>query len=144
MKKMIAVAVLAVVATSAMAGSGKVMLPIAGAMEANDAQAKLNNGVKFFFAGQATPKILSKLGEKKTSQKTNAFGKSAETACNWAFLSAMMHLEKQAVALGANAVVNIVSNYNNVPTASATEFECHEGALMAGVAFKGDFVRIEK
>jgi hypothetical protein len=143
MKRIIAVAVLAAVASGAMAADDKLMKPIAAAMAANGAEAKLNNGVQFFFAGQPTPKVLEKRGSDKTSQKTNSFGKSSDTACNWAFLSAMLRFEKRAKELGANAVVNITSNYGNIETASATEFECHEGNIMAGVAFKADFVRID-
>lgn len=142
MKKIIVMAVLAVAASGAMAADNKKLMPIATAMAANDAQAKLNNGVQFFFAGQPTPKVIDKLGSDKTSQKTNSFGKSAETSCNWAFLSAMLRLEKRAKDLGANAVVNITSNYGNVEMASATEFECHDGNIMTGVALKGDFVKI--
>jgi hypothetical protein len=37
---------------------------------------------------------------------------------------------------------NIVSYYNKKVMSSATEFECHAGAIMAGVALKGDFVKI--
>ncbi len=144
MKKAIVMAVLAMAATGAAAADKKVMMPISGAMGANDAQAKLgDSSVKYFFAGQPTPKVLEKLGSDKTSQKTNAFGKSDEKACNWVFLSAMMRLEKRAQELGANAVVNIVSNYGNVEMASPTEFECHVGNVVAGVAFKADFVRID-
>jgi uncharacterized protein YbjQ (UPF0145 family) len=142
MKRMIAVAVLAAVAGGAMAADNKLMKPIADAMAANDAQAKLNNGVKFYFAGQSTPKF-TKVGVGKTSQKTNTFNKSADAACSWAFLSAMMALEKRAQQLGADAVVNITSNYGNVETASATEYECHEGNIVAGVAFKADFARMD-
>jgi len=144
MKKIIASVVLAVAATGAMAADDKVMLPIADAMAANDAQGKLGDAVKFYFAGQETPKVLDKLGTDKTSQKTNGFGKSIETACNWVFLSNMLSLQKRAKALGANAVINIVSNYKNVENPSQTEFECHDGGLMTGVALKGDFVRIEE
>ncbi len=54
----------------------------------------------------------------------------------------MLQLQKRAKELGANAVVNIVSNYDNVEYASEAEFECHAGGIMAGVALKGDFVRI--
>lgn len=144
MKKAIAMVVMAVAASSAMAADNKVMLPISGAMAANDAAAKLGGEVQYFFAGQKTPKVLETLSTDKTSQKTSAFGKSNEKACNWVFLSAMMRLEKRAKELGANAVVNIVSNYNNVESASATDFECHVGNIMAGVALKGDFVRIAK
>lgn len=142
MKKMIALAVLAAAASGAMAADNKSMKPIAAAMAANDAEAKLNNGVKFYFAGQPTPKF-TKVGSDKTSQKTNAFNKSTDEACNWAFLSSMMALEKRAKQLGADAVVNITSNYGNVPFASATEFECHDGKFVAGVALKADFVRMD-
>lgn len=144
-KTMLMVVVAALAAGSAVtaqAADRKLNLSIAAAMAANDGKEKLGDSVQYFFAGQPTPKVIEKLSTDKTSQKTNAFGKSDEKACNWVFLSAMMRLEKRAKELGANAVVNIVSNYNNVESASATEFECHAGAIMAGVALKGDFVRI--
>jgi uncharacterized protein YbjQ (UPF0145 family) len=54
----------------------------------------------------------------------------------------MRQLEKRARELGANAVVNIASNYKNVEFSSDSEFECHAGAIMAGVALKGEFVRV--
>ena len=72
------------------------------------------------------------------------FGKSDEKACNWAFLSAMVALQKRAQQLGANAVVNIVSYYKKEVMSSASQFECHAGALIAGVALKGDFVKISE
>ena len=54
----------------------------------------------------------------------------------------MIQLEKRAKQLGANAVVNIVSYYKKDVMSSATEFECHAGAVIAGVALKGDFVKV--
>ncbi len=125
------------------ANDRKVMLPIVGGMAANDATARLGDSVKFYFGKQATPAIEQRFVSDKTSKKTNAFGKSDEKACNWVFLSAMLQLQARAKELGANAVVNIVSNYNNVEFSSETEFECHAGAIMAGVALKGDFVKIK-
>ncbi len=126
----------------AFAGDTKVMMPIAAAMATTDAQIKLGDSVKFYFANQPTPAVLEKLGSDHTSQKTNAVGKSHEKACNWVFLSDMLSLQRRAKELGANAVINITSNYDNVEFASATEFECHVGMLMAGVAFKADFVKV--
>lgn len=117
------------------------MLSIDAAMNANDAKNRLGDSVKFYFGKQKTPAIASRLGSDKTSQKTNSFGKDAETACNWAFLSAMLRLQARAQELGANAVVNIVSNYKNIERSSTTEFECHDGAIMTGVALKADFVK---
>lgn len=129
---------------TAQANDRKVMLPIAGAMAANNAQARLGDSVRFYFGSQKTPRVTAKLGEDKTSQKTNAFGKSDQKACEWAFLSAMIRLQERAKELGANAVINIVSNYKNVEFSSEEEFECHAGAVMAGVALKGEFVKVQQ
>jgi uncharacterized protein YbjQ (UPF0145 family) len=145
MKKLISVAaLLAVSLTSFQARAADTMLkfPIAGAMAVNDAQNRLGDSVKFYFADQPTPTVLTKIASDKTSQRTNGFGKSAEKACNWVFLSAMLALQKRAHELGANAVVNIVSNFKDIEMASQTEFECADGAIMAGVALKADFVKI--
>jgi uncharacterized protein YbjQ (UPF0145 family) len=130
------------VALPVQARDTKHLMPIASAMQAGDAKEKLDGSVKFFFGNQKHPKILSKLGNDVSNRKTNAFGKSDETACNWAFLSALVALEKRAQSLGANAVVNVVSYYKKNEMSSPTEFECHAGAVMAGVTLKGDFVKI--
>lgn len=129
----------------AQARDNKVLFPIAGAMAENDAKSRLGDDVQFFFGDQKPAgKIAETLGSDKTSQKTNAFGKSPQTSCNWAFLSAMLALKKRATALGADAIVNIQSNYNNQPHSSDSEYECHDGTLMSGVALKADFVRLKK
>jgi uncharacterized protein YbjQ (UPF0145 family) len=120
----------------------KYLLPIEPALASKDSQEKLAGSIKFFFGDQPTPPIIAELGSDVSNRKTNAFGKSDEKACNWAFLSAMIALEKRAQQLGANAVVNIVSYYKKDVMSSATEFECHAGALIAGVALRGDFVKI--
>lgn len=130
------------VAGPAQARDDKLMFPIAPALEAKDAKEKLDGTVKFYFGNQATPKVLTKLGTDVTNQKTNKFGKSDERACNWVFLSAMTQLDKRAKQLGANAVVNIVSYYQRNVMSSDTEFECHAGNIIAGVALRGEFVKI--
>ena len=117
------------------------LLPIAVAMETKDAQDKLDGSVTFYFGDQPPPQVLTNLGSDVSNRKTNAFGKSDEKACNWAFLSAMVALQTRAQQMGANAVINIVSYYNKKVMSSATEFECHAGAIIAGVALKGDFVK---
>ncbi|HTH44307.1 MAG TPA: excinuclease ATPase subunit [Oxalicibacterium sp.] len=145
MKKMILASLLCGVAMSvvvpAQARDDKLLLPIADAMNAPETQEKLDSSIKYYFGHQKTPKVLKKLGTDASNKKTNAFGKADETACQWAFLSAMLSLEQRAKELGANAVVNIVSNYKKVEMSSETEYECHAGAIMAGVALKGDFVK---
>jgi hypothetical protein len=138
----VAVAAAAAWTLPATAADKKVMVPIENAMNDNNARERLGNDIQFFFGSQKTPKIIEKRGSDKTSQKTNAFGKSDDKVCNWAFLSAMLQLQKRARELGANAVVNIVSNYKNDEYSSETEFECHVGNVVGGVAFKADFAKV--
>jgi len=146
MKKLIstviALATLAGVSLPVAAADNVVMLPIATAMASNNAPYRLGDKVKYYFGTQATPPVLKRILNDQTNKKTNALNKSTEQACNWVFLSAMLQLKKRAESSGANAVINIVSNYDNVEKSSETEFECHVNALMAGVVLKADFVSI--
>ncbi|RSZ60231.1 excinuclease ATPase subunit [Massilia atriviolacea] len=145
MKKILStMAVLAAIGSAlpAHAADKKVMMPIAGAMEDNGAKERLGDSIKFYFGTQKTPKVLEKRGSDQTSQKTNAFAKSDQAVCHWAFLSAMLALQKRAQEVGADAVINITSNYKNIPYSSETDFECHVGNVVGGVALKGDFVRL--
>lgn len=100
-------------------------------------------GVKFYFGDTPHPAPVQTFGEYRTNKKTNAFNKSDEEACQWVMLSALVTLHKRAVSLGANAVVNIRSNYKNNLVRSDTEYTCGAGAIMAGVALIGDFIKVE-
>lgn len=144
-KVMILLAITAALAVllPAQAADNKHMISIDKAMADNDARGRLGDTVRFYFGDQATPPVATRLGSEKTSQKTNGFGKSADTSCHWVFLSAMLALQKHAQSIGADAVINIVSNYKNIEYSSATEFECHDGAIMTGVALKGEFVKLK-
>lgn len=124
------------------AADNKVMLPIAAALSDAEIKTRLGEDMHFYFAGQATPAIVEKVGSQKNSLRVNAIGKSTESACNAALLAALLQLKKGAQAVGANAVINIVSNLKESEDASATEFACHSGSIMAGVAFKAEFARV--
>ena len=129
-------------ATPALASSDKTMQSLQAALEDGAAKSKLDSGIKLYFGKNAPAKVIEQLGNDTTSQKANGFGKAPDVACRRAFLSSMLQLQKRAKVLGANAIVNIRSNYNHVEFSSETEFECHVGALMVGTAFKADFVKV--
>jgi uncharacterized protein YbjQ (UPF0145 family) len=76
------------------------------------------------------------------NRKTNAFNKSDEEACKWVFLSAMIALQERAIREGANAVVGINSYYKKNEVSSNTQYECHAGNIVAGVALKGTVARL--
>ncbi|MEK1904712.1 MAG: excinuclease [Pseudomonas sp.] len=105
---------------------------------------RLDGSVKFYLAGNQPAGAVSvvKAGV-TTSQKTNAFGKSDEAACSWVLQSALIRLQNAAKAAGANAVVNIASNYKNVERKDPKTYECHAGAIMAGVALKADLANVK-
>lgn len=116
-------------------------LPVADVL--NDPEyAQRLEGVSFYFGNQAHPEIVENFGEGRTNKKTNAFNKTDEEACRWVMLSALIQLKERAQSLGANAVVNIRSNYKNNETSSDTEYTCGAGAIMAGVALIGTFVTL--
>lgn len=128
----------------AQARDTRLLLPIEEAMNTPAAKEKLNAGVKFYFSGQRHPKVKIKLEEDFTNKKTNSVNKTDKEACEWVFLSAMVQMQEKARLIGADAIVNIHSYYKKVPFKSATEYECHAGALMSGVALKGEFVKLGK
>lgn len=102
---------------------------------------RLDGSVKFYLGHTpAGANIVSR--NLTTSKKTNAFGKSDENACSWVLQSALIHLQEAAKRQGANAVVNLVSNYQHKEYKSRDKYECHAGAIMAGVALKGDFAKV--
>src|SRR4051812_26026973 len=98
------------VATQAHARDDKHLLPIENAMKVTTKE-KLEGNVSFYFGSQKHPKVLTTISTDGVNRKTNAAGKEDAEACNWAFMSALIGLEKAAHSRGANAVVNIRSNY---------------------------------
>ena len=136
--------VMLVAPMAAQARDTKFMLSIEEAMSSPEAKERLQGDIRFYFGDQLHPKVKERLGEGVSNRKTNAVNKTDKRACEWAFLSAMLALQGRAQELGADAVVNIKSYYRKVPVKSATQYECHAGALIAGVALKGEFVKLAK
>ena len=101
-------------------------------------------GVSFYFGNQKYPEPVQLFGEFRTNKKTNAFNKSDVESCEWAMLSALLQFHSKAVNLGANAVVNIQSNYKNNLVSSETDYSCGAGALMSGVALIATIVTIDE
>jgi uncharacterized protein YbjQ (UPF0145 family) len=100
--------------------------------------------VKFYLAGNTPAGNVTVLSTGAvTNKKTNAFNKSDEVACEWVAQSAIISLHQAAKNAGANAVTNIVSFYKKNERKDAKTYECHAGALMAGVALKGDLAKVQ-
>lgn len=129
---------------TAQARDTKHLLPVEDVMNGSDARAALDPDIRFFFADTPHPRVIRDHGNFVTNKKTNAFGKSDEEACKWVMLSALISLQDRVKAEGGNAVINIESFYKRNPMVSRTEYECQAGAIMAGVALRGDVVTLAK
>ena len=132
------------ITTSVEARDDRLMFSVNDAMSMQKAKDALDGDIRFYFGAQKHPKILNSFGEVMTNKKTNAFNKTDQGACQWAFLSAMISFQDRIAREGGNAVVNIRSYYKRNEVSSTTEFECGAGKFIAGVTFKGDIVTLAK
>ncbi len=125
------------------ASDTKHFFSIQEALDSEEFNGRLNKKIKFYFGSKPKRRVSKNLGDFVTNKKTNAVVKSDRKACEWVFLSALLSLQKRVVAEGGNAVINIRSFYKKKIMSSKTEFECHVGLLMAGVALKGTAVHLD-
>ena len=104
---------------------------------------KIDGSVKFYLAGN-TPggKVTVLSPGAVTNKKTNAFNKTDYQACSWALQSALITLHEAAKKVGANAVTDIASFYKRNERKDPKIYECHAGAVIAGVALKGDLSKV--
>jgi hypothetical protein len=124
-----------------MAAEKVIHLPFERAVAEATRNGKLDGSVKFYLAGIGPRgKVLD--DNVTISRKTNAFGKSDQETCNHVLETDLISLQDDARRAGANAVIDIVSNYNNVEFRDSQNYECHKGFLMSGVALKAKFARV--
>ncbi|MFC6277245.1 excinuclease ABC subunit A [Psittacicella hinzii] len=102
------------------------------------AQAKkvVDPNIQLFWGTDAPGTLLLK--DATTNRTTNAFAKADVNSCQWAFLSAVVQLQKKAKELGGTKVTNIFSTYKGSNFKSATQYECHAGNLISRVSLTGD------
>jgi|CXWL01.1.fsa_nt_gi uncharacterized protein YbjQ (UPF0145 family) len=130
---------LASVGMSVEARDTKLILSIKDALDKGKAEGIIDDSVKLRFGKGNT--IGRVIGSDVANRKTNAVNKTDVEACNWVFLTAVRDLQSAAKKSGADALVGIVSYFKKNEFSSATEFECHAGAIMAGVALKASYAK---
>jgi uncharacterized protein YbjQ (UPF0145 family) len=116
---------------------------IADALASEQAKNTLGSDIKFYFGNQPHGEVVKVFSEYSSNRKTNGANKTDKEACEWVFLSTLKALRDRAQSVGANAVVNIRSNYKNNLTSSETTFKCGSGMLISGVALTGDVVTLK-
>lgn len=142
LKVFVAVALLCASGPS-FAGDKVVHFPFANAVTAATQSGKLDGSVKFYLAGNAPQgQVTVVKDDVSVNRKTNAFGKGDQKTCDWALQSVLIALQDQAKAAGANAVVDIVSDYDS-EYRDNKNYECHVGFLMSGVVMKGKLAKVQ-
>ncbi len=131
-----------VFATPAFARDTVLHIPFADVLAMPEAKEKLDPKMRFFLAGQATPAVIKRFSTDTSNPKTNGFNKSDEFGCKWVALSALINLQNSAKREGANAVIDIISFYKKNEYKSATDFECHAGVFVIGVALRGTYAQV--
>lgn len=114
-------------------------LSIQEALNSAEAKKVLNPKIKLYFGKPAPGSVVAKGAV--TNPKTNALNKTDKEACQWVFLSAVKKFQERAEKEGATKVGNLVSYYKKQEFKSTTQYECHAGRSIAGVALKGDIVK---
>lgn len=135
---------LMIAAPHAFAADRRVELPLQELLNSPEAKnAGIDGSVRFYLAGQKTPAVAERMGEGVSNKKTNGVGKSDEEACRWVMLSVLKAFQDSAKARGANAVIDFVSYYKKNEFRSATNYECHAGNIMSGIAMKGTYAKVK-
>jgi uncharacterized protein YbjQ (UPF0145 family) len=137
------VLVLTAICSTTQARDTKHLYSIEQAMKHSKFEEVLGSDIKLVWGKTNPGNIERKMGEYTTSKKTNAFNKSDQEACEWALLSALKTMVERARNEGANSVINIRSNYKHNEFSSEEVYECHAGAIMAGVALKAEVATVK-
>ena len=143
LRPIIALAIVLSSAQSTFAANQILMMPIAPALASVDGRAKIDGDVKFFFGKNRPTRFTHQYGNFVANNKVRVFGRSTGEACNLVFLNALEDLQKRARSVGANAVIGVVSYFRRREIASDDSYECNLGAVVAGVALKGDLVKLD-
>ncbi|RDS85625.1 excinuclease [Dyella psychrodurans] len=117
--------------------------PFANGVTAATQSGKLDGTVKFYLAGnQPNGQVTIVNDDIEITRRTNAFWKADQKTCDWALQSVLISLQDEAKKAGANAVVDIVSNFGN-EYSDPQNYECHVGFLMSGVVLKAKLAKVQ-
>jgi hypothetical protein len=120
------------------------IMPVDVALNSPEAKQVLDGSVTFYFGDSAHPAVEKNFGNFTSNKKTNSFGKSDDDACTWVLLSALKSFQDRANNEGGDAVINLKSYYKRNEVSYDKDFECHAGSFVAGIALKGDVVKLRK
>lgn len=142
MKKILLAALIATASFSVHARDEVVRVPLKEVVELGLSEGKLDGSVQFFLSGNS-PKVVQRMGSDVSNKKTNSVGKNDYNGCKYVALSALISFQNSAKAIGANAVVDMVSYYKKNTVKDPVTIECHAGNIIMGATLKGEYAKIK-
>lgn len=133
--------VLVLTAVPAAARDTKDLIPISVVISMPEVACELDQNLKLYFGNQQGPQGTSR-GVTIANPKTSGVGTKDRQGYRRVMLSAPMELQKKARNVGGIAVMGIESSYKEQPFVSETEFECHAGGIIIGVALRRTIVKV--
>ena len=102
----------------------------------------LNPKIRLYMKGEQHGKVVKQLGEYKANKRSNGFGHSAQSACDRAFISALVSLQERAEREGGNAVIDIYTITKDEKFESPDQYSCIKGAFVTNVALMGTVAKL--
>lgn len=117
-------------------------IPMDEVMRMPAAQRELDGSVRFYLDGQDHQEVVFMHSEETVTGRIHGAGREEFESCKRAALQALVAYQVKARKMGANAVIDMVSNHGGKLFISRSQFECHAGSRTVSVVFKGSFAKV--
>lgn len=107
-----------------------------------EAESELDGQVRFYLSGQSHSPIVLRHSEEVVTAKIRGAGEEEIETCKRAALKALVEYQRKARKMGANAIVDLVSYFDEKVFISPAQFECHAGSRTVVVVFKGSYAKV--
>ncbi|PLY03796.1 MAG: hypothetical protein C0623_00140 [Desulfuromonas sp.] len=118
-------------------------LSVKDALNSSLAKDKLDPSLSFYMKGQKHGKTRNASREYTANKRARKFGRSAEQACENAFISALLAFQDRASREGRNAVIDLYSVTKNKDYVDREKYSCLVGGMMTNVALRGKVADIK-
>ena len=128
--------------TPTLARNVQYTLPMDEVMRMPAAEQELDGQVRFYLSGQAHTAVVMRHHDEVVTAKIRGAGEEEIETCKRAALKALVQYQAKARKMGANAIIDIVSYFDEQPYMSPSQYECHAGSRTVVVVFKGSYAKI--
>jgi hypothetical protein len=134
---LVALALFALASQPALAADQWMYFSVQDALNSQLAKDKLDPNVSFYMKGQNPGAVKNVSREFTANKRARKFGKTAEGACQTAFISGLMAFQQRAYKEGSNTAIDVYSVTKDKVFESPDQYSCLVGGMMVNVALRG-------